>query len=1283
VGKIDKKNIEDILSLTPMQEGMLFHYLKEPESDLYFEQLSLEISGEIEPGLFESAWNFVIETNEMLRTLFRWEHVEKPIQIILKRYHLQPKYFDLQGKETSEKKKQLEKIKSEDKKKRFHLREVPLRVTLCKLEKTKYVMIISNHHILYDGWSNGIILNEFFKTYDDLSNGRELVKPGKTKFEEFIRWIQNQAVDKQEKYWKGYLKNFDTPTELSIKSKTGTGITTTIIGIFRSGFPGDLKQKIEDFVKIRKITVASFLYSAWGILIQKYNNCHDVIFGTTVSGRSAKVKGIENVVGLFINTLPMRMQTNSNEKIDKILYRIHKKLQRREEYETTSLANIKEWSEIETKDELFDSIVILENYPLDSRLKLGNHKLSIVSYDMVEAAHYDLTVGITLFNHIELNIAYNKEIMDESTVERIAVHFRCIVENLTKEPTKELKRASEIEILTEQERQQILSEFNDTETGYPADKVIHQLFEEQMERTPDRIAVVGPGPGHQAVTYKQLRDTTNQLACLLQKKGVKPNTITAIMIERSVEMIIGILGILKAGGAYMPIDPDYPEERIDYMLKDSSARILLNCNSMEPGKSEIRISKSETNPNDQNLNSQNKGSTPIVLNFKHLNFEFVSNFEFRISDLNASNSAYVLYTSGSTGKPKGTIVEHRPVVNILLALSGQYPCLGKDTYLLKTTYTFDVSVSELFGWFLGGGRLAILEPGGEKDPLTILDWIEGIGVTHINFVPSMFNAFVNGLNPQNISKLVHLKYIFLAGEALLPELVAKFRRLNTTVVLENIYGPTEGTVYSSKYSLSDWNGRESIPIGKPLPNIKLFILDKANHLQPVGVPGELFISGVGLARGYLNRPGLTAERFGLRRPGGALFGKNRPRETSGLPLQKLLIEKVTDKNFNNKKLLRGVQGGGFLEKSPPGRRRQKKYRTGDLTRWLVDGNIEFLGRIDHQVKLRGLRIELGEIENYLIKHAQIKEALVLAKEDAGGDKYLVAYVVYGSDLAISSEDINQLKEYLQKFLPQYMIPTYFIQVSQIPRGSTGKVDRRALPEPEIMTAETYTAPRHELEQTLTDIWMDVLSHPSHIPIGIDANFFQLGGHSLKATALALKIHRVFKVKLPLDEIFKRPTIRRLSEYITGTGQYRYASIETVEKKEYYPASSAQKRLYFLHRMDEGAAAYNMPSAWRVEGVIDMDKLENTFNKLIQRHESLRTSLHMINEEPVQRTHDKVEFKIEYYDMKESEVEVKVDDYEGTGGLAPLPIAPLPSEPAADLISSFIRPYRKHRCCGWD
>ncbi|MCP5103010.1 MAG: amino acid adenylation domain-containing protein, partial [bacterium] len=656
----------------------------------------------------------------------------------------------------------------------------------------------------------------------------------------------------------------------------------------------------------------------------------------------------------------------------------------------------------------------------------------------------------------------------------------------------------------------------------------HAPLERQAEKTPESTPLTGKWD----TSSRELDAKSDQLAGRLQESGVGANDIVAVMLERSFEMVIGILGILKAGCAYLPIDPAYPADRIKYMLADSGARVLLSENIEVIDPAEITGKGYEYRP------TQSTQAGP-------------------------GNVAYIIYTSGSTGRPKGVMVEHRSVVNILFDLFKRYPFGEGDTYLLKTSYVFDVSVTELFGWFLGGGRLAVLEKGGEKDPQAILAAVEHFDVSHINFVPSMFNVFLESLASGNTGKSARLRYIFLAGEALLPRLVKVFAQLDLPASLENIYGPTEATVYASEYSLSQWDGSDSVPIGKPMQNTKLYILDKYGHIQPTGAAGELCISGTGLSRGYLNNPELTAEKFP---PAG--------RPSLSTPL----------------------------------------YHTGDLARWLPDGNVEFLGRIDHQVKIRGYRIELGEIEKQLTNHEDVEETVVTARESERGDKYLCAYIVPVGRVP-GYPSVSQLQEYLSKHLPGYMVPMYYVFLEEIPLSPSGKVDRKSLPEPASSSDnEEYVAPGDEVQARVAAIWEEELDEA---PIGIYDNFFKRGGHSLKAIGVANKIQKTFGVTIPIQALFQHPTIARISRLIESSRVTGFREIEKQPGQDHYELTYPQQRLWYITKTEPHNPLFNMPAKVTLYEAVDAAVVGKVLEQLVARHESLRTSFKEIEKQPVQ------------------------------------------------------------------
>ncbi|MGE5340608.1 MAG: amino acid adenylation domain-containing protein [Candidatus Omnitrophota bacterium] len=1199
MGKLNKTNIAKILSLTPMQEGMLFHYLKNQKDKIYFEQLSLRISGEIKADLVEKAWNRVIEANEMLRTVFRWEKLDQPTQIILKEHQLILRYNDISEIEPEEKENFLRELKEDDRNIPFDLIDVPFRVALVKIDACQYDMVVSNHHILYDGWSNGILLTEFFNAYHGLNEGRTVIPEVKPSFQEFISWINNRDSHKQQQFWTDYLDGVDGSTELPIKKRKSDQLSRDIR---KNSFilEGDIKHKLENVIRNKRITLASVFYAAWGLLLQRYCGNEDVIFGTTVSGRPSVIKGIEAMVGLFINTLPLRIQTHPQETLMDVVFGIDHALKIRADVEHTALADIQRFSGLGNGVSLFDTIVVIENYPLDNHLLPSSSKLSIDSYSMVEMTHYDLTVSVKLFDTIDVQLSYKKSVFDPESINHLCGHFKRIFYSLIE---NESQKVCQFEILSQEEKNRILYDFNNTVANYPKDKNLHELFEDQVEKTPDYLALIGTSVGalREAplqMTYKQLNDRTNRLAAALIEKGVGPDTIVGIKIERSIEMIIGILGILKSGGAYLPIAVDYPQERIDYILKDSGAKLVClteRTEDAEKGVMEVERLRS------WEVKKVFFVELLILSPSELLNFSHVPSHPHTLphppvtsvrSVRNPSNIAYIIYTSGTTGKPKGVLVEHRNAVNVVNWFI-DFHQIGPGTRMLQLSdYTFDASVNQIFGTLISGASLYIVSREVRSDIEKMRNYIALHAIHVINFVPTYLKELLC-----HSDKLESLHTVISGAEKL--DDATKNILIGKGYRLVNQYGPTETTIDALARECSS----EPVNLGKPIANARIYILDKYENVLPVGIIGELYVGGDGVSRGYLNRPELTWERFCLRRPG-ALFEKTAPGPR---------------KNF--------WFGKGY----------DRVYKTGDWVRWTSEGNIEFLGRIDDQVKIRGYRIEVGEIENVILKYPGIHETVVLAKEKAemNGDKdlYLCAYVVSNHDIPESG-----LKEYLERYLPDYMIPSSVVSIEKMPLTHTGKIDRKALPDPEIKISDGYAAPRNRMEEKLAKIWSDVLGVGKD-KIGIYDNFLQLGGHSLKAVSLASRIHKFFNIKISLEEIFKRPTIGELYEYIGNATKSTYTRIETAEEKEYYPLSSAQKRLYLLHQMDQSGTAYHMDAAWILEGNIDEQQFEQSITALINRHESLRTSFDVIDHEPVQRIHERVDF----------EVNVLTEFTENTGG----------------------------------
>ncbi|MCB2300169.1 non-ribosomal peptide synthetase, partial [Clostridium tagluense] len=762
---------------------------------------------------------------------------------------------------------------------------------------------------------------------------------------------------------------------------------------------------------------------------------------------------------------------------------------------------------------------------------------------------FDITLSaIEDKESILLDFEYSTKLFKRETIERMIRHFNNILKEIIKNRSIKL---NQIEIIGEEEKAKILYEFNDTYADYPKDKTIHELFEEQVERTPDNIAVVFED---EKLTYRELNEKANRLARTLRGKGVKQDSIVGIMVDRSLEMIVGIMGILKAGGAYLPIDPEYPEDRISYMLEDSETNVLLSQSGF--------IDKVLFNGDIINLD--NEEYTETVKNLENIN--------------TSKDLLYIIYTSGTTGKPKGTMIEHKNVIRLFFNDKIQFDFTSKDVWTMFHSYCFDFSVWEMYGALLYGGKLVLISKNNARDTEAYLDILRSEKVTVLNQIPTPFYNLMNKeLNRSNNE--LKLRYVIFGGEALKPEMLKGWMNKYPEVKLINMYGITETTVHVTFKEIKEEDVNLKISnIGKPIPTLSTYIMNKNLKLQPIGVPGEVCVGGEGVARGYLNKKQLTEEKFVIN----------------------------------------------------PYKAQERIYKSGDLARMLYNGELEYLGRIDHQVKIRGFRIELGEIESQLLAHELVKEAVVIDKDDKDGNKYLCAYIVLEEELKVS-----ELREHLARTLPEYMLPSYFIQIEKMMLTPNGKIDRKALLELDgtIKTGVEYEAPRNEVEAKLVRVWEEVLGVDK---IGINDNFFELGGHSLKATVLVSRMHKEFDVEVPLREIFTLGNIQEIGGYINSKEESIYRAIEKIEEKQYYEASSAQKRMYVLQEFDKKSTNYNMPGAVEIEGKLEEKKLKETFLKLIERHETLRTSFESKDGNIIQRIHkvENINFNLEKVIVKD-------------------------------------------------
>jgi len=1155
INKIEKQNIEDVIALTPMQRGMLFHYLKNPDSREYFEQLCLRLKGEIYLEIVEKAWKHVVQSNEMLRTVFRWDKLETPVQMVLKNYKLPLRIKDLVGTKQVEKEKCIYDIRQKDLEESIDIRIEPMRITLIKIQKNEFEMIISNHHIIYDGWSNGIIVKEFVEAYRRLYKGLELEYAEKTKFKEYIKWNQAQDRAAQKNYWKKYLEGYSQ--KISIPRKKSIQKNSDKMGKYQIEIDKATTDAIEVFCRSEKTTMANLLNIAWGLLLQRYNNTDDVVFGITISGRAAEINGIDNTVGLFINTIPLRIKLEDKENVLELLYRADREARDRESYENTSLAEIQAESEMGNVVGLFDTLLVIENYPIDEALKNVDAILTFEIVDMYTETNYDIAISIAVGEKIGITVAYNRYNYTKEVLGDVFKHYVNIIREMVTDASKFVK---EIEMIDAEEKKQIIFDFNKYESGYVHRKPVHKLFEDQVEKTPDAIALVF---GEERITFRELNKKANQLAWFLKKKGIKSDEIIGIMQERSVGMMVSILGVLKLGCTYIPLDPNYPQKRIMVMLDKSDISVLLtNENAIKaypfPG---IAV---------------NEGCRHIIIIDREEEILKKEAVENPIVEFKEESIIYQIYTSGSTGTPKGAMVMHHSFSNLLNWYTSEFDINNTDKMLLIASISFDLAQPNIYATLIKGGELYLFETDS-YDYERMADVIEEKGITIISCTPTAFYPLLELTEDNEYKKLSTLRYVFLGGEPINMTVLQKWiKSPNYNCEIVNIYGPTECTDVISSYKIDNETVDKltSVPIGKPIYNTHLYVLDKELRILPVEVEGELYAGGACVGKGYYKDDTLTKERF-------------------------IEVNHLPDKLI---------------------------YKTGDMVKLLSDGNLEYIGRIDDQVKIRGYRIETGEIESRLLMHNGVKEAVVIAREDGTKQKYICAYFVSDSEI-----ETSDLIEFMKKELPSYMIPTFITRLEKLPLTPSGKVDKKALADTinEQKSNQKDVFINDEIEKKLVDIWCKVLETSN---IGIQDNFFELGGHSLKAVQAINLIYKTLNIKISIQTFFECQTIESLGKYLRSCGKAEYEDIEKLPKQDYYDLSYAQKRLWIINQKEPLDTAYNMTGRIMLSGIVSLEVIQKTFKHLINRHESLRTCIKIMGGIPRQRIEDKIDFEVLFKDL---------------------------------------------------
>jgi len=1060
----NKANIEDIYELTSMQQGMLFHSLYSEGSDAYIEQFCYDLSGELDIEIFKESWQRVVDRHSVLRTGFQWKGISKPVQLVNKNIKLPWDILDWTNLSDEDKISEYKIFIKSDRAKGFNLESAPLmRCTLIKYGDVSYKLVWSFHHILMDGWSYPIIQKEVFSFYEAAKNKTELNLPRPLPYKQYIQWLNKQDKVSAEVFWKNELLGFTNATPLNYKKENVSSAKTesySEISECEIRLSGELTSQIQNFAKKNQLTLNTVIQGVWSLILSTYLGENDVLFGGVTSGRNSSLKDIETMVGLFINTLPVRIKIDTAQEIIPWLKGLQINHLERDNFSYTPLIDIQEWSNIKKGSQLFENIIVFENYPLDKSLENGIAGIKISNLEAFERTNFPLIILVAPGDRLQIKIVYENDKYKSFFINQILNNFETLFKNISE---NKLLKISELSVITEEEKNKIIFDRNDTNMKFPDDKCVHQLFEETALKFPDKIAVEF---GNNKYSYKELNERANQVAHYLIKTGIRPDNVAGICIERSYEMVIALLGILKAGAAYLPLDSTYPLERLSFMIEDTDIPILITTKNI--------------------LDKLPSTERKVLLMDEDADLLTKENTDNPVTEVNSSNLAYVIYTSGSTGKPKGVLMIQKALVNLLYwQLNGQK--FEKNLRVLQfTTLSFDVSFQEIFSTWYSGGTLIIIKDEERQDLSKVLEIIKNKNIQRI-YLPFIALQELSKLFSESEIKSLELKEVITAGEQLqiTPAIINFFNKLKD-YTFSNHYGPSEAHVVTS-YTLSGdpntWI--KYTPIGKPVYNTQMFVLNSDLKPVPDGVTGDLYIGGIQLVRGYNNRVDLTDDKF-VPNP----FFKNRNDWS------------------------------------------EKIYKTGDIARYLPDGNIEYLGRDDNQIKLRGYRIELGEIENVLAKFPGLKNVVVIVSSYNSDEKRLIAYIVNTLEVIPKT---SELRIFLKSQLPDYMIPSEFIFLKEMPLTPTGKVDKKSLPAPEsvrINESNNYQEPNDELELQLVKIWEKVLGVK---PIGIKDNFFEIGGHSLLALRLFGYIEKLTGKKLALSTLFNYPTISQIADILKDEG----------------------------------------------------------------------------------------------------------------------------------------------------
>ncbi len=1146
--------------LSYAQERLWLLQQMHPESVAYNVPRALRIRGPLNVESLGKSLNAIVERHAILRTSY--SAIEgSPVQIIGEPANVDVQEINLSVFPAAERETELRRIQIAEAREPFDLqRDLMLRAKLVRLSQHDHVLLLTTHHIASDGISKAIFLRELAEFYEAYDTGRPVALTAlPIHYVDYAVWERNadqkQALARHIAYWKKQLAG--APALLELPTDRPRTAVQSLRGERQAfNFSKELLIALKNLAQKEGVTLFMTLLAAFDVLLHRYSSQEDIVVGTPIANRHRSE--VANLIGYFSNAAVLRTDLSGDPTFVELLQRVRRVAVDAYEHQEVPFDLLVREMRIErnlSHSPLFQVMFSL-NVP-GPELKIAGLEIEPMLVERGEEK-FDLLVGAGESAHgLSISFEYNSDLFETSTMARMGTHFEKLLEGIVADPKA---RLSHLSFLSKNERRQLLVEWNSTAADYP-NSCVHGLFEAQANRMPEAIAVEHEG---RQLTYRELDERANQLARRLQKLGVSAETRVGILMNRGLELAVALLGVLKAGGACVPLDPNYPAERLRLMLEDSQIPVLLT----HPGREiEFLSSKIEQLCLDATWQTIERESRERV-----------------ISSAQPDSIAYVIYTSGSTGTPKGVLLAHRGLVNHHVAAVRLYGMNAADRVLQLSSISFDIALEEIFPTWTCGGTVVFRS---EQTPLNahgFFRWAEERDISVLDLPTAYWHELVRELQDEPRTLPRSLRLVIVGGEkAAVSALVAWKRLAGEGLRWVNTYGPTEASIIATSFepAAEGWSandGRE-LPIGKPVANTRIYVLNRCMSPLPIGVPGEMFIGGPGVACGYLNQSELTAQKF-------------------------------VDDPFSS-------TGG-------------KLYRTGDLVRYRPDGNLEFVGRVDHQVKLRGFRVELGEIESVLRQHLSVRDAVVIAREEAS-NKRLIAYVV------ASNANESELRNYLKDKLPDYMVPAAFVLLDAIPLNANGKVDRKALPVPALSLdlVKEYVAPHNAVEEVVAGIWAEVLGLPR---VGVNDDFFELGGHSLIAMQVLSRMRKALSVELPLRGLFETPTVAGLAERIRALpaeAKSELPPLVPVGRNRPLPLSFAQQRLWFMNQLEPGSPFYNIPWTQRIKGPLDKNLLERSLSEIVRRHEALRTRFVTVNDEPAQIIAPAQQVPLEFLDLSEA------------------------------------------------